>query len=198
MTNEAYQMMRNDILQWVEKRLKPKRFQHTLGVEETAIALARTFGCDAQEASLAALLHDNAKNLDVQELYALCQEHYSEFALSLEYSSVFHAFAGAAIAHKHYPQLSDDIIRAVCFHTTGRPGMSQLEKIIYAADYAEPGREPFPGLELIRECLFKNLDDGMLRILHQTVEYVTMKKKKIHPLTLAALRYYEDESFHAN
>lgn len=195
MTDAQYQELREDILCWIEKRLKPKRVQHTMGVEVTAVALARTFGCDAQEASLAALLHDNAKNMDTQELFAICKNSYPEYGLSLEYSSVFHAFAGAVLAKERYPQLSEDVIRAICFHTTGRPGMSRLEKIIYAADFAEPGREPFPGLELIRERLFTNLDDGVWRILQQTVEYVTMKKKKIHPLTLTTLQYYDERSF---
>ena len=85
------------------------------------------------------------------------------------------------------------MIRAICFHTTGRPEMTMLEKIIYAADYAEPGREPFPGLELIREHLFKNLDEGVRRMLQQTVDYVKMKKKKIHPLTITTLEYYTCE-----
>ncbi len=193
MTQEMYQELRKDILKWVESRLKPKRFQHTLGVEETAVLLAHTFGEDPQEASLAALLHDNAKNLDQEELYMLCQKHYPEYRLTEEYASVFHAFAGAVTAKEKYPELSDEVLQAICFHTTGRPQMSTLEKIIYAADYAEPGREPFPGLELIRERLFQDLDDGVRRMLQQTVDYVKMKKKKIHPLTLMTLDYYNEE-----
>lgn len=193
MTNEMYVELRQDILKWVESRIKPKRFQHTLGVEETAVLLARTFGANPQDASLAALLHDNAKNLDPQELYALCQKYYPEYHLTPEYASVLHAFAGAVEARKRYPDLPEDLINAVCFHTTGRPGMSQLEKIIYAADFAEPGRDPFPGLELIRERLFQDLDEGVRCILQQSVNYVIMKKKKIHPLTLTTLDYYNEE-----
>ena len=193
MTQETYQSLRADILEWIEGRLKPKRFKHTLGVEETAIRLARIFGADPQEASIAALLHDNAKNLNVEELYLICQEHFPEYNLTEEYASVFHAFAGAITAQERYSELSDEVINAICFHTTGRPQMTTLEKIIYAADYAEPGREPFPGLELIREHLFKNLDEGVRRMLQQTVDYVKMKKKKIHPLTITTLEYYTYE-----
>ena len=193
MTQETYQNLREDILKWVEGRLKPKRFLHTLGVEETAILLARTYGIDPQKASLAALLHDNAKNLDTNVLEQICQKHFPEYNLTLEFSSVFHAFAGSITAAEKYPELSDEIIQAVCFHTTGRPQMTTLEKIIYAADYAEPSREPFPGLELIREQLFKNLDEGVRLMLQQTVDYVKMKKKKIHPLTITTLEYYSYE-----
>ena len=193
MTQETYQSLREDILKWVESRLKPKRFKHTLGVEETAIRLARIYGVDPQEASLAALLHDNAKNLTTEELYQICQKYFPEYNLTDEYASVFHAFAGAVTARERYAELSEDVIRAICFHTTGRPEMTMLEKIIYAADYAEPGREPFPGLELIREHLFKNLDEGVRRMLQQTVDYVKMKKKKIHPLTITTLEYYTCE-----
>ena len=110
-----------------------------------------------------------------------------------EYVSVFHAFAGAITAKEKYPELSEEILDSVCFHTTGRPDMTLLEKIIYAADYAEPGREPFPGLELIREQVFQNLDEGIRLMLQQTVDYVKMKKKKIHPLTLTTLEYFNEK-----
>ena len=193
MTQETYQSLRADILDWVEARIKPKRFQHTLGVEETAVQLARIYGVNPYEASIAALLHDNAKNLSNEELYRICQTYYPQYNLTQEYSSVFHAFAGAITAKRRYSELSNDVINAICFHTTGRPNMSTLEKIIYAADYAEPGREPFPGLELIREYLFNDLDDGIRHMLQQTVDYVKMKKKKIHPLTITTLDYYTYE-----
>lgn len=193
MTQETYQSLRADILDWVEARIKPKRFQHTLGVEETAVQLARIYGVNPYEASIAALLHDNAKNLSNEELYRICQTYYPQYNLTQEYSSVFHAFAGAITAKSRYSELSNDVINAICFHTTGRPNMSTLEKIIYAADYAEPGREPFPGLELIREYLFNDLDDGIRHMLQQTVDYVKMKKKKIHPLTITTLDYYTYE-----
>ena len=193
MTQENYQSLRADILDWVEARIKPKRFQHTLGVEETAVQLARIYGVNPYEASIAALLHDNAKNLTNEELYRICQTYYPQYNLTQEYSSVFHAFAGAITAKRRYSELSNDVINAICFHTTGRPNMSTLEKIIYAADYAEPGREPFPGLELIREYLFNDLDDGIRHMLQQTVDYVKMKKKKIHPLTITTLDYYTYE-----
>lgn len=193
MTQETYQSLRADILEWVEARIKPKRFQHTLGVEETAVQLARIYGVNPYEASIAALLHDNAKNLSNEELYRICQTYYPQYNLTQEYSSVFHAFAGAITAKRRYSELSNDVINAICFHTTGRPNMSTLEKIIYAADYAEPGREPFPGLELIREYLFNDLDDGIRHMLQQTVDYVKMKNKKIHPLTITTLDYYTYE-----
>lgn len=194
MTDKEYRELKHDILVWLSQQLKPKRLNHTLGVEETAVALARIWGINVYEASLAALLHDNAKNLDTQLLFEICQKEYPTLSLSLEYSSVLHAFAGASIAAKRYPMISEDVIHAICYHTTARPQMSQLEKIIYAADFAEPGRESFPGLEIIRERLFIDLNAGIRQILQQTVRYVKMKKKKIHPLTLDALQYYENES----
>ena len=193
MTDEKYQEYREDILQWIKSRLKPKRFHHTLGVEETAIILARTYGYDYKEASLAALLHDNAKNLEQEELYKICQKHFPEYNLTAEYATVFHAFAGSITAKEKYPELSNEILSSICFHTTGRPEMTLQEKIIYAADYAEPGRDSFPGLELIREQVFQNLDAGIRLMLQQTIDYVKMKKKNIHPLTLTTLEYFNEE-----
>ena len=74
-----------------------------------------------------------------------------------------------------------------------KAGAEALEKIIYAADYAEPGRDSFPGLELIREQVFQNLDAGIRLMLQQTIDYVKMKKKNIHPLTLTTLEYFNEE-----
>ena len=74
MTHEQYLAIREDIMQWIAKRLKKGRFQHTLGVEQTAVALAQRYEIDTQMASLAALLHDNAKNMDMEQRLLLCQQ----------------------------------------------------------------------------------------------------------------------------
>ncbi len=188
-----YLSFREDILSWLKPRLKDSRYQHTLRVEQLSVSLARLYAPkDYQNASIAALLHDNAKNLPLDKQLKLCDKYYPNMSLTMDYPSILHAFAGAAEAKERYPELSDDIVNAICYHTTGRPGMSTLEKIIYCADYAEPGRDLFPGLEETRKRLMKDLDLGLIMILNQTAEYVVGRGKAIHPLTIRTIRYYHD------
>ena len=178
MDYQDYLRYRSDILDWISLRLKKSRYTHTLGVEQTAVTLARKFGQDPNLASLAALLHDNAKNLDLDEQFAICKKAYpKKFSLTMDYASILHAFAGAE--------------EAIRYHTTGRPGMSDLEKIIYCADFIEPNREPFEGLDEARKQVFSNLDDGLCYILRHTTAYINGKGKKLYPLTTKAMKYYK-------
>jgi len=188
-----YLSLREDILAWLKPRLKDSRYQHTLRVEQLSVSLARLYAPDDyQSASIAALLHDNAKNLCLEKQLKLCDRYYPNMGLTMDYPSILHAFAGAGEAKTRYPEISDDIVNAICYHTTGRPGMSTLEKIIYCADYAEPGRDLFPGLEETRRRLTQDLDLGLIMILNQTAEYVVGRGKAIHPLTIRTIRYYHD------
>ncbi len=191
MEYSEYLILREDILKWIQKRLKPSRYKHTLGVEQLAVTLARRYQEDPMLASIAALLHDNAKNLSIEKQLKICKRNYPEQGLSLEYSSVLHAFAGAAEAKKKYPFLPEDVINAICYHTTGRPDMSRLEKIIYSADFAEPGRTPFDGLEDVRRALLTDLDSGFFMILTSTLGYVEERGKPMHPLSLQTLEFYK-------
>ena len=188
-----YLMLREDILKWIQKRLKPSRFKHTLGVEQLSVTLARRYHEDPMMASIAALLHDNAKNLSLEKQLKICKKAYPDLGLTLEYASVLHAFAGAAEARKKYPDLPEDVYNAISYHTTGRPDMSKLEKIIYTADFAEPGRAPFEGLDGIRKTLLTNLDQGFMAVLKQTVGYVEERGKQMHPLSIETLHFYENK-----
>lgn len=192
MTQNDYIKLKADILAWIKGRLKPKRLEHTLGVEEMAVSLAKRWGADEKEASLAALLHDNAKYVNDKEMLALCERYFSSFGITKEFNSLLHAFAGSIYVQQRYPQLSNDVVKAVCFHTTGRPGMSVLEKIIYCADFAEPGRGDIPQIDAIRLLLFEDLDAALIRILRQCIGYVQSKKGAVHPLTVQTLDFYEN------
>lgn len=192
MTEHDYTKLKADILIWIKGRLKPKRLEHTLRVEEMATSLAAKWGANVKEASLAALLHDNAKYVDDKEMLALCTRFFGSFGITKEYNSLFHAFAGSVYVQQRYPQLSDDIVKAVCFHTTGRPGMSVLEKIIYCADFAEPGRGEIPEIKEIRALLWEDLNAALIRILQQCIGYVQSKKGAVHPLTVQTLAFYEN------
>lgn len=194
MDNNEFLSFRQEILGFVEPRIKPKRFLHTLGVEKQALHLASLYlPDDLQNVSIAALLHDNAKSISCSKQLAISKKAFPNVKLSEKYESVLHAFAGASEAKAEYSDLSCDVVNAIAYHTTGRPGMSTLEKIIYCADFTELNREPFEGLEQARKLLEEDLDQGLLMILKHTAAYVRQQKKDVHPLTLETIRFYEKE-----
>lgn len=179
----GYEELRGQILEMLAKTLKPKRFTHTLGVESTAIALARLNDESPEKASIAALLHDMAKNRTDEDLLAICRQNAIDLHPNERYISLLHAFAGSVLAKEAYPGLPEEIYTAIRYHSTGRPHMSTLEKIIFSADYIEPNRKAFQGLETARERTFADLDKGCILILEQTISYLKEKKQAMHPLT---------------
>ena len=169
-----------------------KRYAHTLGVEETAIALAQHYGYDEEKASLAALLHDCAKCNSDQENLTLCQVHNVEIT-EVEYNnlSLLHAKAGAILAEMEYDIEDEEILHAIIVHTTGEPNMSLLDKIIYVADYIEPGRKDAPNLECIRELAYQNLDACIAKICQDTLSYLVTRNQPIDPATERTYNFYK-------
>ena len=191
MDYQEYLRYREDILKWIDGRIKKSRYQHTLGVEQTAVTLARKFGADPNLASLAALLHDNAKNLDLNVQLSICKKAFpKKYNLTSDYTSILHAFAGSVEARERYPNLPEEVFSSICYHTTGRPNMSLMDKIIYCADFIEPGRPSFEGLSEARKLVYDSLDEGLLYIMTHTFRFVAGKGKKVHPLTMDAMKYY--------
>lgn len=194
-THELYKDsadLREKILSDIREHLSSDRFRHTLGVEESARKLAQQYGVSEEKASLAALLHDNAKFLPTPELVRLCTEGYpSSMELTAVYGPVLHAFAGAVRAQKLFPGLPAEILDAVRYHTTGRPNMNILEKIIFIADYIEPGRPDEKQFIEARRLAFRDLDDCLLYILRESLEYIRQKELPVYPLTQQAYQFYQ-------
>ena len=165
--------------------LKHKRIPHVLGTEEEAVRLAERYGADTEKARAAALLHDCTKKLNMEEQKALCRQ-YGIVLDELEKKALklLHAKTGAAIARDVFG-VDDEIYNAILWHTTGRAGMTLLEKIIYLADYIEPTRD-FPGVEELRKACYEDLDKGLLMGLEMTVREMTEMGNPIHHNTLAA------------
>ena len=182
---------RDAILADLHAHLSEERFQHTLGVEEAARRLAAYYKQPVEEAAIAALLHDNAKYLPVENLVDLCRRAYPpSMELTADHQPILHAFAGAERARQQYPWLSSAILDAIRYHTTGRPAMTPLEKIIFIADYIEPGRPNRPEFQQARALAFEDLDTCVRCILQQTVAYLQKRGGLIYPLTLEAEHYY--------
>lgn len=175
----------------IEKVQDAKRYEHTLGVAYTAAALAMRFGAPIQDAQTAGLLHDCAKCLSDEKRLALCEKHDIPIT-EVERRNPFllHAKVGAFLARRKYGVRDEDILNAVQYHTTGREGMSLLEKIIFVADYIEPGRKQAPNLAEIRRLSFEDLDAALLKILEDTMDYLKNAGGEVDSMTEKTWRYY--------
>lgn len=176
----------------MEKALDEKRFEHTLGVAYTASALAMCHDEDIKKAEIAGLLHDCAKCIENRKKIAICEKH-NIIINEVEYKNPFllHAKVGSFIAMNKYGIHDKDIVNAILNHTTGRPDMTALEKIVYIADYIEPNRKQAPNLSLIRKLAFQDLDAALLKILEDTLNYLRDIDGATDPMTKKTYEFYK-------
>ena len=168
------------------------RYEHTLAVAYTAACLASVHGGDITKALRAGLLHDCAKCIAPDRQLALCEKYHITIS-EVERRNPFllHGKLGARLAQEIYQERDEDVLNAVRNHTTGRPEMSLLEKIIFVADYMEPGRNKASGLPEIRRLSFTDLDSAMVQILQDTLVYLKNTGQEIDPATQETLNYYK-------
>lgn len=184
----------NEIRHDLEQNLSAKRYSHTIGVMYTAAALAMRYNEDMNKAMLAGLLHDCAKQLSLEDMLDLCANQnilLSDFEKNSP--ELLHSKAGAVLAKTKYNVADSDILEAISYHTTGRPNMSTLDKIIFLADYIEPNRKIIPGLEVTRTLTFTNLDSGLLSALEHSLDYLKSKQIDIDTMTIQTYQYYKNK-----
>lgn len=176
----------------IKKELDQERYEHTLGVMYTSAALAMCHGADLNQALLAGLLHDCAKCIPSDKKIKLCKKYRLGIS-EVEYQnpSLLHAKLGAFLARKKYHVKEQEVIYAIASHTTGRPGMSLLEKIVYIADYMEPGREELPNMAEVRRLAFQDIDECLYRILRDSLVYLRTKDMAIDTMTEKTYEYYK-------
>ncbi len=176
----------------MEQVQTPRRFTHTLGVEYTAAALAMRYGADLEKAQLAGLLHDCAKCMENDKLLSACEKHHIPVTdVERRNPYLLHAKVGSFLAKKEYKVEDEEILNAILYHTTGHPGMTLLEKIIFTADYIEPGRKQAPNLTEIRRLAFTDLDEAVKKILADTLEYLKAGEGEMDPMTEETYQYYK-------
>ncbi len=183
----------NKIRKSMEKCLDNKRFEHTLGVAYTAAALAMCNDVDTEAAIVAGLLHDCAKCLSNEKKLSMCEKRNMKVSdVERRNPSLLHAKVGSIIAMEEYHVEDIDIINAIMNHTTGRPDMSLLEKIIFVSDYMEPGRNKAANLEYIRKLAFQDLDKALLKILEDTLLYLEESEEDIDDMTQKTYDFYKE------
>lgn len=166
--------------------LNEQRYIHSMGVCETAVRLAQTYGADAEKAYTAGLVHDAAKNLTLDAMFAACKRLNVRLdEIEVENPALIHAVLGGVYIEEQFGITDKDIQNAVRYHTTGRAGMSMLEKIIYLADMIEPGRQ-FDGVEELRKLAGIDLDQACISAFSQTILFTVKKNQLIHPNTIIA------------
>lgn len=178
----------------VKKYMDEDRYAHTMGVMYMCAALAMAHGEDLMDAQTAGLLHDCAKCMPNEKKLKICVKNKIAVSES-EKKNLFllHAKLGAYLAHKKYGVDDPNLLNAIRYHTTGRAGMSRLEKIVYIADYIEPLRTKAKNLPLIRKTAFRDLDEAMYLILRDTLEYLDETADVLDPLTKTAYAYFKEK-----
>lgn len=178
----------------LKAKLDPMRYEHSVSVSFICAALAMRYGFDLDKAELAGLLHDCGKRFTDNELIRRCEKHGLVLTPEeLKSPAVIHAKYGAWIAKHKYGIQDTEILSAISCHTTAKPDMSVLDKILYIADYIEPRRDKASNLPQMRYLAFQSLDQTMYEILTGTIKYLREKGSPIHPMTQEALIYFQNQ-----
>lgn len=172
-----------------------KRYMHSIGVSDTAACLAMRYGYDHRKAALAGLLHDCAKGLKTDELIETVEaDKIPISALERENPELLHSKAGSVVARKKYGITDEEILSSIFYHTTGKPGMSLLEEIIFIADYIEPNRSMIPGIDRIRALAFTDMDAAVALACRNSIEHLKRSSRLIDRITVDTYEYYADRA----
>ena len=173
-------------------RLNKQRYEHTIGVMYTAACLAMVYEYSIEKAMLAGLLHDCAKCIPYEDNLKLCQDHNVPVtAWERNNPGLIHAKAGAILAETEYLIKDKEILHAICVHTTGEANMSLLDKIIYVADYIEPGRNKANHLDFLRKIAYIDINQCVAHISFDTLNYLSDKESAIDPTTQLTYDFYK-------
>lgn len=179
-------MRENEICEKLKALMDEERYIHSLGVRDCAVTLAERYGADVAKARLAGLLHDCAKGLSRQEMMSRAVEAGIEPGPEeFQSEALLHGAVGAIMARQMFGVEDTEILSSIECHTTGKRGMTLLDKIIYLADYIEPNRD-FPGVEELRKAAMEDLDKAVLMALRRTIKYVLDTDRFLHPRTVEA------------
>lgn len=187
---------REALIESVSAQMPDKRWQHTLGVMETSVKLARHYGADPVQAETAAILHDVAKYWPVDRMKEIIEQNGLSAELLQYDKQLWHAEVGAFVAQQEYGITDPEILGAIRYHTSGREGMTLLEKVVCLADYIEPGRD-FPGVDEIRRLSKVSLEEALVAGFDSTISLLLQKRRIVFPLTMLArndlVRILEDK-----
>ncbi|MGY4690380.1 bis(5'-nucleosyl)-tetraphosphatase (symmetrical) YqeK [Salibacterium sp. K-3] len=178
-------MDRKEALERVKPHLTEHRYVHTLGVRDTALTLARKLGIDQDKTETAAIFHDYAKFRPKEEMRRIIKEQQMDENFIYYGDELLHAPAGSWLVKQEIGITDEEILSAIFWHTTGRPQMSDMEKVIFLADYIEPNRR-HPGAAEARDIAETDIDEAVRTALSNTVTFLLEKQQPVFPDTLSA------------
>ena len=184
-----YAGSRKELIAKVKEQVSEKRFKHILGVEQAALELARANDYELEKASVAALVHDYAKERSDSEFKALIVQTGLEQDLLNWNNFIWHGVVGAEIIKKELKITDEEILNAVRRHTVGAKEMTMLDQIVYVADYIEPGRD-FPGVDQARQLAAESLRAAVEFETKHTLLYLMNNDKTIYPATILTYNAY--------
>lgn len=172
---------------FAKKRLSAKRYQHTLNVRRMAVKLAKRWGADPEKAALAALLHDTAKELPREEMLQILNDNaiMAENAQNRP-SPVWHGICAAILAQTQWGVEDEEVLSAIRCHTTGKPGMSLLDEIVFLADMTSAERD-YPEVDYLRKLEKKDIHQAIREALEMNLHWLEESGKPVDEETRAAL-----------
>lgn len=179
-TRQYINVSREVLINNLKKNLKKKRFEHVLRVEKMALELAEHYQYDdLEKISIVALMHDHCKDMPEEDMYQMASRFSAHESLKFANSAIWHGYAAAELARTKYGIKETDVINAIAEHTIGAKKMTQLSKILFLADYIEPGRD-FTGVDKARKLAFDNLDTAVYYKMTQTIGHLLKKQETIY------------------
>ena len=177
----------------LKEELNNKRYLHSIAVMDTAACLSMVYGADIYSARLAGLLHDCAKSLSKDQLIKKAGKYKLDLSETERANpELLHAKVGKYIARDEYNINNKEVLDAIYYHTTGKPDMGLLEKIIFVADYIEPNRSAsIPEIDKIRAEAFRNIDKCIALICENTLGYLKGSEAKIDKITYDTCEFYK-------
>lgn len=175
----------DEIIAKEKSNMDEKRFKHCIGVSQTSRKLAKLNNYDPDKAALAGFIHDYAKQVAPERFIKVIKEQNFDPDLLNYNRAIWHGIVGAYFIEKELKITDPEILTAIRRHTTADVEMTTLDKIVFVADFIEPGRD-FSGVEEARKIAYPNLDDGVGFELAHTLDFLITNRKKIYPKTFAA------------
>jgi predicted HD superfamily hydrolase involved in NAD metabolism len=173
----------------LKNMISVERYNHSIGVQETAIKLADRYGANSNKASIAGLVHDCAKGLNHDEMLKAAKKYGIEVNdVTKSQPGLLHGPVGSCMARELFSINDEEVLHAIWYHTTGCRDMSLLDKIIYIADYIEPSRD-FKGVDKLRAAAFQDIDRAVLLALDNTIKFVIEKNQLLDLLTIEARNF---------
>lgn len=178
-----------EIKEKVKQNLSEKRYYHSECVEERCIELAKIHGIDQEKAKLVGIAHDIAKEMTHQEKLEYIKENNIEIdEMQKESSQLLHSIVGAKICEKEFG-FTQDMVKAIESHTTGKPGMDKLAKILYISDACGKDRT-YEDAKYLYELAKKDLEQAVFECLQKSINNIIKKGTKIHLDTIKTINEY--------